>query len=247
MQDDGESNRPSDPFDANPYAAPSVPVAVPAVADDEEFFDEELRPFRSVWTRPRQTVRRIVAVDPSLHVVLLACLAGVVDALDRASTRSLGDDLPMVAVIGIACVFGPLGGLLGLWIGSHLIRLTGDWMGGRGNREHIKTAMAWASVPTVFTLPLWVLQILLLGPDVFTEETPRLDAQPMLLVPFVATAVAELVLGIWAFVLLCKMIAEVQDFQSAWRGLGNLMLSGLVVIVPLLVLVFGALVISGAL
>lgn len=50
----------------------------------------------------------------------------------------------------------------------------------------------------------------------------------------------EMVLGIWGMVLLCNTIAEVQGFRSAWAGLGNTILAGLLLIVPLLFLVFGA-------
>jgi hypothetical protein len=119
-----------------------------------------------------------------------------------------------------------------------LIRLSGTWIGGLAPREHIKTAIAWASVPSVFALLLWIPQILLFGSDMFTEETPRLNAQPALLIPFLAILLAELVLAIWGFVLLCNSVAEVQRFRSAWRGLGNIILAGAVVIIPLVAVVF---------
>ena len=47
-----------------------------------------------------------------------------------------------------------------------------------------------------------------------------------------------LLLIIWGLIILCNTIAEVQGFYSAWRGLGNLLLSGAVVIIPLIALVF---------
>jgi hypothetical protein len=169
--------------------------------------------------------------------MLLVCLASIVDSLNRASTRNAGDRMPLAAIIGVACVLGPLGGLIGLWIGSHLIHLTGRSIGGVAPREYIKTAMAWAFVPVVFTLPLWIAQILIFGSDMFTEEMPRVEAQPVLLIPFLAIAAIEAVLGLWAFVLLCNTIAEVQGFRSAWRGFGNLLLAGAVVVLPLMLIV----------
>lgn len=230
----------------NPYASPlSLSAESKAVAGEQDLA-RELKPFRTIWIAPRDTVRRIVAVDPGLHVVLLVCLAGIGQTLDRASVRNAGDNIPMAAIIGVACVLGPLGGLLSMWVGSHLIRLSGQWIGGAGNREHIKTAIAWAAVPSVFALPLWIPQILLLGSDMFTEETPRLDAQPMLLIPFIAVALAEMVLSVWSFVLLCNTIAEVQGFRSAWRGLGNIILAGAVLFIPLLAVVFGVALLSQA-
>jgi hypothetical protein len=160
--------------------------------------------------------------------------------------RDAGDKMPIPVIIGLACVLGPLGGLLSLWISSLLLRWTGKWIGGTANREHLMTAIAWAAVPAVFALPLWIPELLLFGSDLFTKETHRLDAQPLLWIPFLAFAVLEMVLGIWSFVLLCHTVAEVQGFRSAWRGLGNVFLAGAVLIVPLTLLVFTVLVLTKA-
>lgn len=230
----------------NPYETPlSLSAQARAVARDGEL-PQELKPFRTIWTAPRKTVRRIIAVNPDLHVVLLVCLSGIGQMLDRASMRNAGDSMPMAAILGVACVIGPLGGLFSLWVGSHLIRLSGQWIGGTGDRVHIKTAIAWAAVPSVFALSLWIPQILLFGSDMFTEETPRLDAQPMLLIPFVAIAVTEFVLAVWALVLLCNTIAEVQGFRSAWSGLGNVVLAGAVIVIPLFVILVGMVLLTHA-
>lgn len=220
----------------NPYASPLSSIGEPDAVTGDDYESGELRPFTTIWTRPRVTIRGIVARDPQLHVVLLVCLAGLEQALDRASTRNSGDQIPMVAIIAIACVFGPLGGLLKLWLGSHLIRLSGSWIGGSGTREHIKTAMAWASVPVVFVLPLWIPTILLLGSEAFTAETPRLDSQPTIYMSFIAIVIAKGILSLWSLVLLCNTIAEVQGFRSAWRGLGNIILAGVVLMFPFVVL-----------
>ena len=94
-------------------------------------------------------------------------------------------------------------------------------------------------MPLVFALPLWIPQLLLFGSDMFTAEMPSIDAQPLLIIPFFAIGFIELVLGVWSIVLLCNTIAEVQGYHSAWRGLGNIILAGAVLIVPLLVLGVG--------
>jgi hypothetical protein len=227
----------------NPYSAPLSLPAISGTGSDNDL-SGKFSPLRTIWSAPRNTVRRIVAENPDHHVVLLACLAGIGQALDRASLRNLGDQMPLAVILVVACLFGPLGGLFSLWIGSHLIRLSGKWIGGAGNREHIKTAIAWASVPTVFALLLWIPLILLFGSDMFTAETPHLDAQPMLMIPFFTIAFLEIVLSLWAFVLLCNTIAEVQGFRSAWYGLGNVILAGAIIAVPLLVIALGIVALS---
>ena len=47
-------------------------------------------PFLTIWRRPRETVRWIVAENPSLHVMWLACLAGIGDSLSRDFARDTG-------------------------------------------------------------------------------------------------------------------------------------------------------------
>ena len=226
-------NDESDNF-ANPYAPPQLTSLEAATDAPDDAPELGLNPWLTIWTAPRATVRRIARVDPRRHVLLLTCLAGIGQSLDRASLRNLGDQYSLPTIFAIASDAGPLGGLFGLWLLSHLIRLTGHWIGGTGDRDLIKTAMAWASVPAVCSLVLWIPQIVLFGSDMFTAQTPRIDAQPGLLMAFYATALADVVLGIWSIVLLCNTIAEVQGFRSAWRGLLNLLLAGLTFVVGLL-------------
>jgi hypothetical protein len=220
MQDHDESHEQQNPYSA-PRSAPYVPPAVATAVLDGPF-----QPFKTIWLRPRATVRRIVAENPDLHVMLLVCLAGIGGSLDRASTRNAGDTLPLAAILVLACLIGPLAGMFGVWLFSHLIRLTGAWLGGVSPREHIKTAIAWALVPSVCGLLLWIPQIAVFGSEMFTTKTPTMVAQPVLLILLLAISLVELVLGVWGIVLLCNTIAEVQGFRSAWRGLGNVLLAG---------------------
>ena len=191
------------------------------------------KPWKTIWLHPRDTVRRIVADDPSYGVVLLACLSGVSSVLDRASFRNLGDQVPLATILILACTLGPLIGLLSLWAASHLVRWTGNWLGGSASRTHIKTAMAWALVPVVFALLLLVPELILFREEVFTSGTPSIDSN---LAPALALFLLEIVLGVWSLVLACHTVAEVQGFRSAWRGLGNILLPGVVVLVLILVL-----------
>lgn len=196
------------------------------------------QPWREIWLHPRATIRRLVAFDPSYMVLPLAALAGVTEAFSRASSRNQGDHTTLFGIILMAVVFGALGGLLSLWFGSHLIRWTGDWLGGRAPRDHLRTAIAWSSLPSVVALGLTVLEIVIFGKELFTTQTPRLDSSATLSGLLFLMGLIELVLGVWSLVLLAKTVAEVQGYRSAWRGLGNVVLAGLVVILPIMVLVF---------
>lgn len=216
----------------------ATPIVPPKESDADASSELEMKPFRTIWLHPRETVRRIIAVDPKLDVLLLVCLAGIGQMLDRASHHNLGDQMPTAMIVCVTITLGPLGGLFSLWLGSHLLCLSGAWMGSIGDRENLKTAMAWASVPSLLAWSFWIPKLVVFGPELFTKETPRLDSQPILLVAFFAVTFAEIVLSVWSLVLFCNTIAEVQGFRSAWRGLGNILLAGAFLLVPLTLITF---------
>lgn len=203
-------------------------------------------PLKTVWTSPRDTIRRVVAFNPELYVTLFACLVGVGKTLDRASMRNFGDRLSTPTILVVACILGPISGLITLWISSHLIRWTGGWLGGSAPREHIKAAIAWGSVPAVCALVFWILQLFIVGSEMFTSITPVLDTEVWRLVTAMALGLLQLGLGVWSFVLICNTIAEVQSYRSAWRGFGNILLAGCVVGIPIVALVTIVIIAKGA-
>lgn len=191
-----------------------------------------LNPWRSAWTRPRETIQAIVDSNPEYQVYALAALAGLSQALDRASTRHLGDELSLGVILAIVAIAGPIGGIIGWYISSALLGWTGKWIGGAGSYQNIRAAVAWSSVPVIVSLLLLVPELWLFGKDLFTTETPRIDAN---LFGYISLICLEIALAIWAFVLFLKMLGQVQGF-SAWRSLGNVSLIVLVILVPVIVL-----------
>jgi hypothetical protein len=213
----------------NPYAAPQAADAVEQTAG---FVDDglPLQPWRTMWTAPRQSIRRIVSRNPQYGVLGLLCLNGIGQALGRASERNAGDVMGPAGIAGTVLIGGVLGGVFGGWLSSLLIRVSGRWIGGKADRRNLLAALAWAAVPSIAGLALWIPQLAAAGTDMFTTATPRIDGSPLAAMVLLVTSVVGIVLGIWSIVLLCNTVAEVQGFRSAWAGLGNLLLAGLLVV-----------------
>ena len=190
-------------------------------------------PWISMWIQPRRTIRQIVDTDPERHVLLLAAIAGIGEVLNKASTKSTGDHLPLTAILLLAGIVGPIGGVISLYIGGALLRWTGGWIGGRAEAREIRSAIAWAGVLAIWTMILWVPELLLFGKEMFTIETPTIDASAVLTTLFWLLAGIEAILGMWTLVVFLKCLGEVQGF-SAWKALGNCLLIGLVFLVPIL-------------
>lgn len=192
-----------------------------------------LNPWISIWTKPRETIQQIVSSNPTRMVLLLAAISGFSSALDRASIRSLGDRLDMPMIFAIAAVAGPIGGILALYLGGALLRWTGAWIGGNGSAQNIRAAMAWSGVPLIWALLIWIPQLALVGEELFTSATPRLDADESLLFSYLGLSLIEIIIAVWALVVFLKCVGQVQGF-SAWKALGNALLSALVIAVPIM-------------
>jgi Yip1 domain len=218
----------------NPYAAPKAPagaVQTSRLATAGIDFAHE-NPFLTIWTRPRATIRGIVDTNPALHVTPLAMIGGVLQALDRASA-SMRNQLSIATTLIGALIGGSLGGLLSLYFGGWLVRITGRWLGGQAEPEEIRAALAWSGVPKLVTIPIWIAAIVFFGSELFKSATPNLAQHPALWIVLGVTGLIEFVLATWSFVIVVKCLAEVQQF-SGWRALASMFLAGLLIFVPLI-------------
>ncbi len=194
-------------------------------------------PWLSIWTRPRGTIRAIVRLDPEKHVILLAALAGVGQVLDRASTNYMGDDASLLVIFFIALIGGSIGGIISLYISGAILSWLGGLFGGQASAVEVRSAIAWASVPLIWAMLLWIPELALYGSDMFTSVTPRIDNQPWALL---VLGLVEIVIAIWAIVIFLKCLGEVHGF-SAWKALGVSILPGVVIFL----FVFGCLLLTG--
>lgn len=195
-----------------------------------------LNPWFSMWLHPRRTIRQIVETNPDRLVLLLAAVGGIVEALINASSDSKGENMSLQAILLTALIGGPLMGVIGLWLGGALLRWTGGWIGGQADSRRIRATLAWANVPLVWSLLLWIPALLLFGAELFATATPILDASTMLSGLYMVFSFGIGIVSIWAFVVFLHALGEVQGF-SAWKALGNSILAGLAVLVPLLAIV----------
>ncbi len=197
-----------------------------------------LNPWISMWTKPRSTIQQIVDANPEHLVWRLAAILGFSDVLDIAVTISMGDNLGWPTIFLIAVIAGPILGVIYLYIGSALICWTGHWIGGKASSQNIRAAFVWSGVPIIWSLILWIPQLALLGQELFTTETPIIDATPLLAYILLGFVAIETIIAIWAIVVFLKCLGQVQGF-SAWKALGNGVLATLVIILPIAIISFG--------
>lgn len=191
-----------------------------------------LSPVFSIWVKPRETIRYIVETNPTNHVILLSMLAGVSASFTITSAYSLGNSLSLMTILVICIVLGPVYGIVSLYLMGELLRGAGSWMGGQATSEEVRAAIAWASVPAIFFLPLWIPKFLILGEELFVIPIPeRINITSPLGLTALGFAVIDIVVGVWTWVIWLKSLGEVHRF-SVWRALAAYILTSLVFFIP---------------
>ena len=216
----------------NPYAPPRADI------EQAPVIETGLNPWLHIWIRPRAVMRQLLATESFHYVPLLACIGGIYQAFNQSDESNLGDTLALPALLGVVLVGGVASGFLILLVGGAMLRWTGSWLGGRGKGVEVRAALAWSNAPLVWLLPLLALQLLLFGHELFTSTSSLLAGSQMLVLALLGMGVIELVVGIWAVVILFQCLGEAHRF-SAWKALLSFIVAAAVVIIPALLLAIG--------
>jgi hypothetical protein len=199
------------------------------------------RPWVSIWTKPKTTIRGIIEADPQRHLILLAGISGLLSLLNSAFNRKLGDQLSFLTILALVVIAGPIAGVIGLYLGGAILRWSGGLLGGKASQLEVRAAIAWSRVPQIAAGILLVGGVVILGPEAFTTEAPRFDAfltdlprvaGLSVYYGLVALEIATIVLSFWGLVILWLSISEVHGF-SAWRAFAATLTPAAIVIVPL--------------
>ncbi|WP_435005768.1 Yip1 family protein [Tundrisphaera lichenicola] len=130
----------------------------------------ERSPWLTIWTSPRQTIRKIVVSDPDRGVMAIGVVMGFCMCLNLASRYSLGDRISFTWIVPGCLAMGAIVGPLSLQIFGDGAWRIGDWLGGRGSRRSAVAAVAWGNVPILWGLVGWALLIGTFGPGNFESS-----------------------------------------------------------------------------
>ena len=183
----------------------------------------DTNPWFAIWWEPKRTVRTLVQTNAKLQLGWLCFLYGLPMALNFAQSYSLIEFLPLWAILFSSLIVAPFIGILGLSLSAWLLQWTGKLVGGKGEFQNIRCAVALSNVPNVFTILMWGVLIGCFGKEALYHdfmETPFVGYQAgILFLVFLMESIAS----IWGFVILLKGLSEVQNF-SVWKALINVVI-----------------------
>ncbi|MDP5277077.1 Yip1 family protein [Chengkuizengella axinellae] len=195
----------------------------------------KLNPWFSIWIKPRATMRSVLNNKPG-KVFLLIYLGMLVNSLDQASTRDMGDTYSMSTVLFASIVFPLFTGIIYYYLAPTIFRWAGSILNGHGTTEEVRYALAYSFIPYVYSLIIvWLPSLLLFGKENFTYLTPNIDNSPILFALLLLLLLIDLVIACWTIIISLKCLGEAHQF-SAWRALGASIIAFLIIFVPLLLI-----------
>lgn len=197
----------------------------------------KLNPWLTIWTQPRKIIRNINEHYSHKVLFLLAALGGISTYLDFAALSNLGDKANASAggIIIVGLALGPVLGII-LWIlSSAIYSQVGKLFGGNASFRDMQIAIAWANVPLIISLLLWIPDLSIMGDGAFSEYVSPVNPFGVFLIGI--TSLLEIVFGIWYFFIIIKVVAEAHQF-STWKGLLVTIIPGILILVFLLVVIY---------
>ena len=185
-------------------------------------------PWLTVWTEPRETIRRIIAENPKRSLWLLAAIYGFSSLLNSFQSGSLGASIAMAPLLLLALVIAPFWGYFVFALWSWVVLWTGKIFKGQGNFQTVRAAYAWSCVPLAVTAVLWILLTLFFGRTLFAnfpQEHLLSGGQTALLF---CILIAKVAMVIWTLVIYLNALAEVQRY-SILKAIGNVIVSAVLI------------------
>ena len=156
-------------------------------------------------------------------------------ALQLAQNFSLGTRFPVAGIVAGALILAIILGAVMINITTALFTWTGKWIGGVGTYQQIRAAVAWSNMPSVVNIAVWMINLAVFGVRIFRNDFVETQFVGNELSIIFFTAVIQLGVAVWAFIITLKALGEVQGF-SAWKALLNILIPIFVIFVGVSIL-----------
>ncbi len=165
---------------------------------------------KHIWLFPTNTLQYILRQMPEKHRNLIYMLAGIVNALNRATNQNLGDNQDILLVMVSVVFFGALSGFVTYNISAWLLQKCGEWLGGKASFSEFKTIVAWSLVPVLCGFLLFIVKYIFFGKELFLSEmeVEKLSYS----IGLVVFGILEIVLGLWSVFILIRGVSLIQSF-----------------------------------
>jgi hypothetical protein len=131
---------------------------------------ENIRPLKDVWLRPRRVFRELATRPIGATDYFLAATQGVATSIMVYRTQLAGSNAGAAEILGSSFIFGPLGGVVSMYLFAAIYGRLGKRAGGKSARNQVFHVLAYSGVPVAASLVLWMFTVLLVGEAAIVER-----------------------------------------------------------------------------
>lgn len=183
----------------------------------------DINPWTAIWIKPQETIQKIVNFNSKHCFVFLASVYGFNMLMQVMQGLSLGQEFSLTGILVAAVILAPFLGMLSITISAFLLQWTGKWIGGKGNFLSIRASVAWANVPNIINILMWLILVGYFKKAVFTDTFGQTQFVGKEIYFATSIFLVQTVMSVWSFIILIKSLGQVQGF-SAWKGLFNVLI-----------------------
>ncbi len=169
---------------------------------------EPIRPLKDVWLRPRRVFRELATRPIGAADYLLAATQGVASSIMVYRTQLAGSNVSTAEILGSSFIFGPLAGVVSMYLFAAIYGRLGTRAGGKSTRNQVFHVLAYGGVPVAASLLLWMFTALLVG-EAAVVERPGVEIDSFVAFVLRVQLASYLLLWLWTIVLQVMGFSEI--------------------------------------
>ena len=183
--------------------------------------------WKHVMFHPTAAFNYIFANKRQMSLLYLFLFGGAVSGIERLLDKNTVGDPFDYGHLTISILAGAALGWISYYILALILSFAGNYLKGKASDRDFRIVIAWALIPTIFSLFVLIPQFIIYGAG-SNDLTFSTYLSPRSLF-LISLKVISAILGIWSFVILVKGVAYIQNF-SIKRAILN-------IIAPILIIV----------
>jgi hypothetical protein len=168
---------------------------------------EPISPFKDVWLRPRRVFRELADRPIGLADHVLAAAQGIATSLTVYRSQLGAVHASAADVLESSFLFGPVAGILSIYLFAAIYRRLGARAGGKSTRNQIFHVLAYGGIPVAASLILLAFTALFVG-EAAIVDTPGAELDGFVAFILRAQFAAYVLLLLWSLVLQIMGLSE---------------------------------------
>lgn len=213
------------------HAPPTAPGVIPSAARSADHpptpIPDRLNPWMSIWMHPKRTMRWILEHRTPKQSMSIMFIASYLTMVDWMADRDRGDELTLTTIFATSMFLALVHFAATYYLFGWLLHRISAALMGRATLAQTRTALCWMSLFTILTAAVNLGGgMLIFGRAYFSSiKWDMGDADPSIMVAYLATLGLSFLIMIPGFVLSVAMLAEAHRF-AWWRSLLALIITG---------------------